>query len=319
MTRFAIDTMQLNAVGMGAAINFRGIGSGSHSLRRGTAGPNSGNTYDEFRFITDVDDEFSFSGVLALKSLLANVSPLTGKCVTDDGTHPGVTLFGQSLDRCGTKGRGAAGTHVSVVAQHAHMLVTEFGGSKNQLATATVRVINLLDTGQTRPTVTTYGATLPSTVLADEAFMIGAATVAGLAIPEDQIVSVQIDTGMTVQAVKNLAGYAIDALVLKVAPTIRITVEDSSVLADAKINYEGVACTHANTSFGFMALDPATGGIKSLAGAHHVKVTANGRAYLEEHLSGGGPAAAGSTIVIETTETSAGVAPLVVTTGVTLP
>lgn len=318
MSRFVIDTLQLHGVGMSSAINLRAMASAAHNLRRSTTGPNSGNTYDEARFITEVDSEFSFSGMLALKSLLANISPLTGKCITEDETHPGVVLFGQSLDRCGTKGRGASGSHASVTAQHAHICITDFGGTKNQLATASARVIALLDSGQARPTVAVYNATLPSSVVADEAFMIGPVKIADKTIPEDQIVSVAVETNINIQVVKNLQGYGVDALILKTAPVIRVSVEDSSLLADAKINYEGIACLHADTFVTFMAMDPASGSSKALNGTHHVKATANGRAYIEDHLNGGGPAVAGTSVVIETTETSVGVAPLVVTTGVAL-
>jgi hypothetical protein len=302
---------------MASSVALRGVGSAGHRLGRTTAGPNSGNTYDEARFILEVEDEFSFGDVTALKSLLDNISPLIGKCITDDGTHPGVTLFGQSLDRCGTKGRGATGTHASVTAKLAHLLITEFGGSKNQLATASVRGVNLLKTGEARPSVTVYNATLPSSVVADEAFKIGPVEVADTVLGEDEIVSVAIETGITVEVVKGLDGYARTLLILKSMPRIRIAVEDSSLLADAKLDYEGIAALHANTFVSFIALDPA-GGNKALNGLHHIKVTANGRAYIEDHLSGGGPAVAGTTIVIETTETAAGVAPLVVTTGVAL-
>ena len=48
---------------------------------------------------------------IAFNLKVGDVSPLIGKCFTEDGSHPGVVLFGQSLDRCGTKGRGAAGSH----------------------------------------------------------------------------------------------------------------------------------------------------------------------------------------------------------------
>lgn len=317
MSRFVIDTLQIHSVGMASAVNLRGIGSAAHRLDRSTAGPNSGNTYDEARFILEVDDEFAFGEVLALKSLLDNISPLIGKCITDDGTHPGLVLFGQGLDRCGTKARTGAGTHASVTAKLAHLLITDFGGTKNQLATATLRGVNMLKAGETRPTSTVYNATLPATYVADEAFKIGPIEIADTVLTEDEIVSSTVETGINVQVVKGLDGYARTLLILKSMPRIRVTVEDSSLLADSKIDYEGIGCLHTDTSISFIALDPS-GGIKPLNGLHHIKATANGRAYIEDHLSGGGPAVAGTTIVIETTETAAGVAPLVVTTGVAL-
>lgn len=316
MARFAIDTLKIHSESM-SAVTLRGIGSAAHALSRSTTGPNSGNTYDEARFITEVDDEFSFSNVIALASLLANVSPLVGKCISDDGSHPGMVLYGQLLSRCGTDGRGSAGTAASITAKHGHLIVSSFGGSKNQLATASVRGINLLDSGETRPTVTVYNATLPSTFVGDEAFVIGPVEVAGVTLSEDEIVSVQVETNISVQVVKNLEGYGTTVLILKSQPIIRIGVEDSSILADDKIDYEGVACAHADTSISFMALDPEAN-VKARAETEHIIVTANGKAYLEDHLSGGGPAVAGSTIVIETTQTSGGTAPLVVTTGVAL-
>lgn len=315
-SRFAIDTLQLHSTSM-SALTLRGVGTASHKLSRETVGPGSGNTYDEARFITTVEDEFEFGGVLALKSLLDNVSLLTGKCVDDDGSHPGLRLFGQLLSRCGTKGRGAAGTAAQVTAKLAHLLVTQLGGTKNQLATATLRGVNLLKSGETTPSVTVFNATLPSSPVVEEAFKIGPVSVAGEVLDPDGIKSVQIDTGIQVEVVQNVEGYAATLLVLKVAPRIRIESEDGALLDAGAVPYAGIAAAHADTYVSFIALDPA-GGNKALAGSHHVKVTANGKAYIEEHLNGGGPATASTSIVIECTETSGGVAPLVVTTGVAL-
>lgn len=316
MSRFSIDTLKIHSEGM-SAVTLRGLGSAAHNLARSTTGPNSGAPYDEARFITEMDDEFSFGSVLALESLLLNVSPLVGKCISDDGSHPGMVLYGQLLSRCGTDGRGSAGTHASVTAKHAHLLVTSFGGSKNQLASAVLRGINLLDSGETRPTVTVYNATLPTTFVGDEAFVIGPVEVAGTVLTEDEIVSVQCETNVSVQVVKNLDGYGTTVLILKSMPVIRIGLEDSAILADDKIAYEGVGCLHADTQISFIKLDPD--GIRFDRGdSEHIIVTANGKAFLEDHLNGGGPAVAGSSLVIETTQASGGTAPLVVTTGVAL-
>lgn len=317
MGRFAIDTISVFSSADSAATTLRAVGSASHSLRRQTTGPNSSNTYDEARYTLDLDDEVSLGGVLAIKTLLSLVSPLIGKCVVEDTGKFGLRLFGQSLDRCGTKGRGASGTHAQVTAAKGHMLVTDFGGSKNQLATANVRIVNLSADGTAAPTTTVYNASLPGTFTYDEAFKIGPVQLGGVALTADEITSVQVSTGINVEVIKDPAsGYATNLLILKAQPTIRIGVEGSDVLASGIIPYAGKACTHANSYMSLVQLDSA-GTIKALDGSHHIKGTFAGRAYIEDHLNGGGAAAAGATIVVETTEAS-GTAPLVITTDTNL-
>lgn len=314
MTRFAIDTFSVQSTDMASAVTLRAIGQATHRLRKSTAGPNSGNTYDEERFILDVGDEFELGSVLALKSLLGFVSPLTGKCVAKDVTHFGLRLFGASLNACGTNGRGAGGTHLQATAIKSRIFLTSLGGSKNQFASANLRIVNVLETGETTPTVTVFNASLPSTFVANEAFKIGPVQLGGVALTEDETASVDIQTGIDLQVVMDLTtGFPKEVLVLKSQPTIRISMDAANTNNAAIIPYTGKACTHANSFVTFIALDPA-GTITPLATAAHIKVTFAGKAFVEDAISGGGPQSAGSTIVVETKEASGGSsAPLVVT------
>ena len=316
MGRFSTDTLVLHTIAMGATpLVLRGIGSASHGLGIQTIGPDSGNPYDETKFIGQQQPTMDFSAV-ALESLLGELSLLTGLCVLSDGSHPGVEMYGQGHDPCGTSGRTAGSTNMKVTAALGHALITQVGGGRNEDATAALQVMALSD-GATEPTAAVYNAALPASPVVDEAFIVGAPTVAGQALSADSVQSVTVETGIQIEqisAIDEIWPTAVD--IIKVRPIIRITLDDPTILDAAKIKYQGVAATHANTFVTFVKRDPF-GGLKSKALTEHIKITAAGIAYVDTHYNASGSGTGTVDIVIECIETG-GAVPLVVTTGVAI-
>lgn len=314
MSRFAIDTVSIHDDG-GSQVTVRSLQSASHRLSRTTTGPESGHTYDEARFILDSDDAFSWA-TLALSTMLDNVSPVQGVCVEEGDTEFGLRLFGQLLSRCGTAGRGGSGTHAQITAAKSHIFIRQITASPNQPAVMTLEAINLSDDGANDPSVTVYNASLPGSYVIDEAFKLGPVSVGGITLDPEELTTVTIDTNINTQVVRDeVTGYATDLLLLKSQPTVRINAQSGEILQASKIPHVGKACAHANTSIGLIKFDPA-GIAVPLATAAHIELTFAGKAFVEDHLSGGGAAAAGSSLLIETIESSG--VPIIATTGTAL-
>lgn len=324
MSRFAIDTFCIYNDG-GTEVKLRALPSASHRLSQRTIAADTGYTYDEARFTLDSDDEFN-AQCLALESLIDNISLLTGLCVVQDATFPslpeyGLRLHGQSLSRCGTAGRGASGTHAQITAAKSHIFITQISASPNNPATATVRAINLSADGADDPSAVVYNASLPSSPTVNEAFKLGPISVGGNALTANEITSLTIDTGINFEVVRDqVTGYATDLILRKAQPVVRIGIDSGNVLAEATpstgfIPHGGLACTHANTTIGLIAMN-AAGATSALTASEHIEITCAGRAFIEDNLSGGGEATAGSTIRIETIESSG--VPLIPTTDTNL-
>ena len=313
MARFSTDTINLKVISMSTALVLRGIGSASHNMGVATTGPDSGNPYDEAKFVGAQSVSVDFT-TTALSSILGELSLLTGLCIDSDGTHEGLELFGQGHDPCGTSGRTAGSTNMQITVGDGHLVITGISGGRNADAVASIRGI-ALSNGTLAPTTAVYNGALPSSPIVDEAFIAGAPVVAGQALAADSVQSVSIDTGIElseISAIDEIWATAVD--ITKIRPVIRIVTDDPSLMAVGTIKYSGVECTHANTNLWFIKRDPF-GGLVSKITSSHIKVTAAGIAYFGTHYDASGSATGATEIVIETIETG-GAVPLVVTTGV---
>lgn len=312
MTRFSVDSFKIEDDGESATL-LRNVNSMAHNLGIQTSGPDTGNTYNEVRYIVGQAPEFALE-CLALESLLDSISILTGKCVVDGATEVGLELYGQAHDPCGTAGRLAGSTNMKVLCEHSHLLITQIQGSAGQDAIASVRAICLTD-GTNAPTSTVFNSALPASPISDEAFTIAQARIAGTTLATDAIKSVSIDTGIDVQPLTAADSiWPGSVLILKSTPTLRIVTDDISTV-QALVSDSGVACTLAN-SFVSFARRQADAGLYALTATEHIKITFNGFATLNENYNASGRAVGTMEVVIECTEGAS--VPLVVATNVAI-
>ncbi len=296
------DTLSLHGVGMVSALNIRTVQSLGHELGIQTTGPNSGNLQSEVRFLQQQSPELPVT-TTALKSILDQISLLSGFCVTHDGTHDGLKIFGQGHDACGTLGRVAAGNHMQVLAKKAHTLITGIQGNAGGDASLTLRNICLVpDDASQAPTAVVYNATLPASPIIDEVYTIGIPNVAGFAFAPDSVQSVSLSTNIEVETLIDVADiYPGDVVIAKARPEIRIVTDDPTALQASNIPYGGSVCEHADTWIDFAARNPY-GGIKPKdSGTNHIRITAHGFAYVNSHFSASGGKGTAE-VVIECTE-----------------
>lgn len=321
MTRHSNDSFQmhgiLNGSAQSAAVTLRCIGQITHDLGITPIGPDSGAPYDEVKFVGEQRPEITTS-VMALTTLFDTVSSLGTNCFTADGSHPGIRAFLQSHNPCAANARTAGSNHRQITVAKAQLLVTQFGGQRGQSASAQVRVMELSTDGVARPDTIVQNAALPTSFVDDEEFVIHPPTVASFALDPDAVISWQIDTGIEVVAIVP-AGSIFPTVVdiTKVRPRWTITHDDPTFLQDAKVPYEGIECTLANT-FAYLQKRSPFGGLVAKATTAHIKVAMAGFARVTRHYDASGHATGTSEIAIESTEGVGGV-PLTITTGVAIP
>lgn len=321
MTRHSNDSFQmhgiLNGVAQSAAVTLRCLGQITHDLGITPIGPDSGAPYDEVKFVGEQRPEITAS-VLALRSIFDTVSPLGTNCFTADGTHPGIRSFLQSHNPCAANARTAGSNHRQITVAKAQLLVTQFGGTRGQSATANLRVVELSTDGVARPDAIVQNAALPGTFVDDEEFVIHPPTVASFALDADSVISWQVNTGIEIVVIVP-AGSIFPTVVdiTKVRPSWQITHDDPTFLQDAKIPYEGIECTLANT-FAYLQKRSPFGGLVAKATTAHIKIAMAGYARVQRHYDASGHATGTSTIEIMSTEGVGGV-PMTITTGVAIP
>lgn len=320
MTRHSNDSFQMHGIvngsSMAAAVTLRCVGNLTHDLGIQTIGPESGSTYHEKRFIGEKRPELRTT-VMALKSLFDTISALGTNCFTADGSHPGIRAFLQSHNPCATNARTTGSNHRRITVAKAQLLVTQFGGSRGQSASATLRSIGLSTDGITDPDAIVQNAALPSTFVSDEEFVICAPKVASFSLDADSVISWQVDTGININVIVPAGSiYPTTVDITKVAPRWTITHDDPTFLDAAKVPANGIECTLANT-YAFLQKRTAFGGLSVAANTDHIKVAMAGFAYFTNHYDASGSATGTGEIVIESTEGVGGV-PLTVTTGVAI-
>lgn len=319
MTRHSNDSFQmhgiLNGVAMSAAVTLRSLGGLTHDLGIQTVGPDSGAPYNEKRFVAEKRPEIR-TPVVALKSLFDVISVLGTNCFTSDGTHPGIRAFLQSHNPCGANGRTSGSNHRRITTAKAHVIVTQFGGSRGQSATASVRSIGLSTDGVADPDAIVQNAALPSTFIADEEFVITAPKVASFQLDPDAVISWQVDTGININVIVPAGSiYPTVVDITKVPARWTITHDDPTFLDAAKVPPNGIDCTLANT-YAFLQKRIGTG-LSIAANTDHIKVAMAGFAYFTTHYDANGSATGTGEIVIESTEGVGGV-PMTITTGVAI-
>lgn len=318
--RHSNDTFSIHGVGMSSAVNLRCLGNLQHNLGIQTIGPDTGNTYNEVRFIGEKRPEI-LATVMALKSLLADaaVDIRTGLCITADETHPGVAGYMQSHAPCAANARTSGSAHMRVLAPKAHLVVTQLGGQRGQSMSASVRALCLsaATDGSDDPTSVAFNLALPGTFVHDEEFCIAPPRIADIDIDPDSVISWQLETGIDIVAIVpagSIHPTVVD--IRKSVPRFRVIHDDPTLLDDASIPQEGIECDHDDTIFPMQKRNPF-GGLVDAGETEHLRFTASGFAYFSTHYDASNSATGTGEIVVECTHPTS--VPLVFASGIALP
>ncbi|MFZ5785119.1 MAG: hypothetical protein ACOY3Y_01645 [Acidobacteriota bacterium] len=272
---------------------------------------NSGDVYARFLalYAQKIAPGFTTTAIAAALGLCAT----TGASLAD--MTGGLKLYAQKHADGGTRTAGAA--HRSYGFARGILLPRQLTVSHQGDATLSYDAVIVSADGINAPMTITDATALPASAVGpSERFTLGPVTVGGVAL--SQKTQLQIDFG--IDAVAEGADSDIwDTLasIREIQSTIRITGSDPEWLKSTNIPLEGKAATHLNTS---IYLRKRAHGGTFVAGAteEHIKITADGLAYVDQVMSASGNNPSETTLVIATRYDGTN-APLVVDTAAALP
>lgn len=295
MSRFKIHAAVLHTTDLnaGAAVN---IGGGTTmGIRTGTetASDEGGSLYDETRSIVAQLPEAQWTSK-SLATWLTYIG-LAGYCISADGSHPGLRLFGQALNSCKTT--PAAGANLRYTFNKGLIVLGELNAVRGQDATISLMVHALTD-GTNAPVAIAYSSvTLPTSLLTQQ-YTLGVCKVGNVTLTD--LVSLNLKFG--VQVTKKDPGpgsiWADDIAVKKIQPVAMFTLRDPTVLDAASIPLGAKQATHAQT---IIQLKKRANYSSFVANgtAEHIKLTMNGIAYVPDAVEGSGNDETTNTICCE--------------------
>lgn len=320
-TRISVDSIKIHGVGMDTPLITRCVSNVDHENGVTIEGPQSGNSYDEVLFVTQAIANLTWAA-RAIGSILANIPMLGTKCITADGSHPGVVLYGQKHDPCGVSGRASGSVNMAIVIPKCFVAITKVGGSVGQSAAADMRVIPVSTDGVARPWTKAHNVALPSSgIIVDEEYVIDAPqySAGNYVLAKDAIQSWSIDMGngiTTIVGAGSIYPTAIDWT--KSQPKISIPHTDLTVVNDnggsADVPQEGKQI--AGWIFPLIRRDPFAD-LKDLTDPSHAYIKAWGKVTPTKIASGSGAAAMAGELQVGCTEAT-GHTPLEATTSVAL-
>lgn len=249
--------------------------------------PDTADPYDKFQSIGSQMPEIDFT-TESLKAILDTIGH-TGKCITSDGTHPGLVAYQRKHDQCGPAGRASGSVHTAVTFGDGHISLESLNANANGNATISLRVHGLASDAETQPYSVAYNAAVPTSPVIDQKYALGTVVLGGLTIA--QVTNLTINWNPQSEKIQ-YAGSIWPTLfdVQKVRALITVTTEDQSILNDSgKIPRKGVLATHANTRFNLQKRK-AGEFFESLSSSVHIQATAAGLLHVSRHFqaSGGG-------------------------------
>lgn len=313
MSGFVNHSLKIHTLSETPAVTVGTMTNLGHQPNSTVTAPETGDVFNVANVMTSQQPTMPW-GTLALKTIL-DLIPTIGKCIDNDGTHPGVAMFGQSLDACQASGRGAAGTHLEVVAPQGHIVIDQISVEKGGFAVITGMVHGLSADGSAYPFTEALNANLPASPIVDELFGLGKAELLGTTV--DRILSVNVAYNSQIEKSDDADSIWPTVLdVLKVPLVVTIVTEDPAWLdPGVRIEFEGSQATHANTNINFLKhaynAAPVSGGsFEDFAGIVHIQGTLAGLVHVTDHYGASGNAKGQTSIEIAPIE-AAGVAPIV--------
>lgn len=299
MARFSNHSLKIHTTAESSAVTIGLIGSLSIDRNDQMVSPEVGDPYEPAHLLVGQQPEIAFT-TCCLRSMLDNVSSLLGKCVTSDGSHPGVVAYMQKHDQCGTNGRASGSNHMSRTVGLGHLFIESISGSRGGLVMVSGRVHGITSDGLVNPVTTGLAAALPTGVVNNEVYGIGKAVIGGTTI--DRIASLSMNFNPQFEKSNDADSIwpsLIDPQMVKMVT--QITTEDPAI--HTLIPPTGLWITHANSELYFLKRTVATAAASGGAFADfdtsvHTKGSIAGFARLTSPYSASGSGTGTTTIEV---------------------
>ncbi len=298
MARFQSDSAVLKTTDLngGTAINIGAMTRMAVRTNTQTITDDSGDIYDDVISIASqiIDAEVEFK---CIDTILTYIG-LAGYCISSDGSHPGLDLFGRILGDC--KSPPASTDNVRYRFPLGLMCIGRISARRGADVSITVMVKPLTDGTNAPMSGTNSSVTLPTrSGLARNLFTLGACKVGAIVLNDFD--SLTIDYGIALSAMTPQQGsvWPDSVGVRKIQPVATFTGFDPRVLDDSTgIPLLGKQAAHANTLIQFKKRLGYSSFVPDVTTAH-ITGTMNGMAYVTDVFSGSGNGEATQAIVVK--------------------
>lgn len=298
MARFQSDSLRIQTTDLngGTAINIGGVTNSSIRTNSQTISDDSGDIYDEVISLLSqiVDAEQTLK---SLDSILTYIG-LGGYCISSDGGHPGVIVYGRILGDC--KSPPLSTDNLKYTFAHGLVCLGQLSARRGADATITIKIMPITDGTNAPFAFASSSVTLPTrSSLSKSLFTLGACSVSGLLLNDFD--SLDIQFGVQTSAPTPMMGsvWPDSIAVRKVQPVAALTGFDPRILNNSSgIPLLGVQATHANTLFQFKKRLGYSAFVADGSG-EHIAMSMNGAVYVTEVFSGSGNGEATNAIVIK--------------------
>jgi hypothetical protein len=285
MARYQSGSLQLHTTDLnsGNAVNIGGVTDMQVDTGTETASDDSGNVYDETRSIVSQKPEAQ----LRLKSLASvlNYVGLAGYCISSDGSHPGVRLFGRVLNDCKSPPAATDNPRYTVGKGLVHL--TSLSAQRGQDAEIGLAVHAITD-GTNAPLAGVYSSVTLPTGLSVEQYTLGHARVGNITISD--LASLQLDFGIQISGKDPDMGnvWPESVAVRKILPVLTMTCYNPTILDDSTgIPLAGKQATHAQTII-YLKKRANYSTFVADGTAQHIRITMGGILTVTQAFSGSG-------------------------------
>lgn len=298
MARFQSDSFQIKTTDLngGTAVAIGGVTSTTVRTNTQTISDESGDIYDETMSILSqiIDAEQTHK---CLDQILTYIG-LGGYCISSDGSHPGLTMFGRILGDC--KSPPGSTDNVSYTFPLGLACIGRIDARRGADATVTLMVKPLTDGTNAPMAFANSSVTLPArSALVKNLFTIGACKIGAVVL--NDFSGLSLEFGITTSAMTPQQGsiWPDSVGIRKIQPTATFTGFDPRILDNSSgIPLLGKQATHANTLIQFKKRLGYSSFVAN-ATTQHIALTMNGMAYVTDVFTGSGNGEATNAIVVK--------------------
>lgn len=313
---YSTDSFALNTSDeVGDKPGFGALTAAGLDLSPQTVSPQSGKTYDSVISMIRQEPMMRLT-TQAVREVLNEIG-LSGRCIQSNvgGGENGAEIYGEKHDLCGVNGRASGSVNFRASAHSGAIYLESLTVSADGVASISFIVHALTNSAGDDPFTIVENVALPSTgysIVRDQMYGLWKTKI--VTVETEDIQRVTFNFGVSVEKPPTANGtiYPNRMRLRKVRPSVRLFTTDLDLIDGSPLSRTGTPVTHADSEIRLVKLEP-DGDYLDTTDSEHIKIGLSGMAYITSPYGTSGDAVAGTEIVVQGRQTSAGAVPFLFT------